>query len=313
MIVDFEDKTHAYSVDGDIADISITELLSKHGLAPDYSKVKELFLSEKADIGKEVHKDLENVLNCKGYIPKTTQGENFDKWVKENLDCGVGEQVIAYRHGSLIIAGTIDVMAISKAKEVIIADHKNTSLFNREYVTWQVSLSDYFARKLGTEKINGKLLDWHGATQFKCFQYEPKTGEMKIKELQKIPDEEIEKILDCELNNTIYQRPKLIIDNELQEKFVRAEEEFAKIETEYKLAEENLKQTRDEICELLAKQGKKSWEDDDGRIKVTYIEPSERVSIDSKMVKEKYPQIFSECQKLTNVKASIRVAVNNDD
>ena len=41
MRIDFDEKNHIYRVDGDIASISVTELLHKHGLAPDYSGVSK--------------------------------------------------------------------------------------------------------------------------------------------------------------------------------------------------------------------------------------------------------------------------------
>ena len=94
MIIEFEEKGHVYSVNGEIASISVTELLAKHGLAPDYSGVDKKKLRESSAIGKEVHKDLENVLNVAGYEPKTQQGKQFKEWVEQNLDCGVGEQML---------------------------------------------------------------------------------------------------------------------------------------------------------------------------------------------------------------------------
>ena len=98
--------------------------------------------------GKEVHKDLENVLNTAGYEPKTEQGKQFAGWVKENLDCGVGEQVLGFERDGFILAGTADIMAISKKRKnlllLTIRTHRNFI----EYVSWQVSLLDYMARKL---------------------------------------------------------------------------------------------------------------------------------------------------------------------
>ena len=105
MIVDFEEKGHIYSVNGEIASISVTELLTKHGLSP-YSGVNKAKMKESADVGKEIHKDLEDILNVAGYEPKTEQGKQFAEWVKENLDCGVGEQMLGFESYGLVIAGT---------------------------------------------------------------------------------------------------------------------------------------------------------------------------------------------------------------
>lgn len=313
MIVEFEEKGHIYTVNGEIAGISVTELLAKHGLAPDYSGINKQKLRESADKGKEVHKDLEDVLNIAAYKPKTEQGKHFAKWVKENLDCGVGEQKLAYEYKGLIIAGTADVMAIGKDRTLIVADHKNTAKFHREYVSWQVSILDYFARKLGREKVNGKILGWKGAKEFYCFHYNPKTGEMKVHELEKVADEEIERLIECEYNNEIYQRAVLVIDPELEQKYLLAEEKFMAIEKQAKELQDVRDELRAELLKLFEQQGIKSWESRDGKLLVTYVAPSEQLRVDSAKLKTKYPQVFTDCQKLSKVKAQIRVKVKGGD
>lgn len=313
MIVDFDKDNHCYSVDGEIATISVTELLRKHGLAPSYKGASSKALKEKAEIGTEVHKDLENILNLKGYKPTTKQGEHFEKWVEENLDCGVGEQMIGYQHNGLTIAGTADIIGILKTGEVLIADHKNTSTFYRESVTWQVSLLDYFLRKLGTDMINGQELNWKGATKFYCFHYNPKTCEMEVKELAKVPDSELERLLDCELKGEKYQRPKLVIPKEMQLDFEKAEEELAFVELNYKLAKERAENLRSQLCKLFEEQNIKSWESPNGKLRVTYTEPVDVVSLDKDLVKKKYPMVYSECQKLTKRKASVRITNREKD
>ena len=312
MIVDFEEKGHIYSVNGEIASISVTELLTKHGLSP-YSGVNKAKMKESADVGKEIHKDLEDILNVAGYEPKTEQGKQFAEWVKENLDCGVGEQMLGFESNGLVIAGTADVMAIAKDKTLIIADHKNTSQFHREYVSWQVSILDYFARKLGKEKINGKLLNWKGAKRFICFHYDPKTGKMTPHELDKVADEEIERLLDCELHDEIYQRPTLVVDPELQQKYLQAEENFIAVEKQIKAVQKVRDDLRAEMLRLFEEQGIKSWESPDGKLLVTYIPQTEQVRVDSTKLKTKFPQVFTECQKLSKVKSQIRVTVREED
>lgn len=310
--IEFEEKGHIYFVNGDIASISVTELLSKHGLSP-YGKTKTGAMKESAEKGKEIHKDLENILNEPAYKPKTKQGEQFAEWVKGNLDCGVGEQMLGFEKEGLIIAGTADVMAIGKDRTLIIADHKNTSQFHREYVSWQVSILDYFARKLGREKINGKLLNWKGAKKFFCFHYDTKTEEMTIHELKKVDDEEIERLLDCELHGEIYQRPNLIIDPELEKRYLAAEETFIAFEKQAKEAQKARDDLRAEILKLFEEQKIKSWESPDKKVLITYIPQAEQIRVDSSKLKTKYPQVFTECQKISKVKSQIRVTFRGEE
>jgi hypothetical protein len=311
MRIELEEKGHIYSVNGDIASISVTELLRKHGLAPDYSGVSKAKLRESATRGKEVHKDLENVLNVAKYEPTTAQGKHFKEWVAENLDCGVGEQMLAYERDGMIIAGTADVMGIAKDGTLIIGDHKNTASFHKEYVSWQVSVLDYFARKLGDEKVNGKALKWKGAKTFYCFHYEPKSGDMTVEVLDKVDDGEIEKLLDCEYNNTTYERTSLTIDKDFENRYLEAERNFIALEEQAKEAQVKRDELRAELLTLFEQQGIKSW--DNGKVLVTYIPQTDRLSVDSKKLKESYPQVYSECQKLTKVKSQIRVTIREDE
>ena len=290
MNIEFQDKGHIYTVNGDIASISVTELLAKHGLAPDYSGVSKAKLKESANKGKAIHKDLENVLNEAHYEPTTEQGKQFKQWVAENLDCGVGEQLLGYEKDGMVIAGTADVMGITKDRTLIIGDHKTTAKLNREYVSWQVSLLDYFARKLGDEKVNGK---------------------MTVERLEKVEDSEIERLLDCEYNNTIYERSCLVIDAELEKQYMQAEANFMAIEKQAKAAQDERDRLRGELLKLFEAQGIKSW--DNGKVLVTYIPPTDRLSVDSKKLKDNYPMVYSECQKLTKVKSQIRVTIRGEE
>lgn len=308
MIIDFEEKDHCYSVNGEIASISITELLAKHNLAPNYAGVKKEILEERANQGKIVHQDLEYILNKKNYTPTTEQGKNFKKWVENNLDCGVAEQRLALIYKkTLIIAGTADVMGLLKDGSYLVADHKNTSKFHREYVSWQVSLLDYFARKIGKEKINGKAINWKGATNFKCFHYDTKTGEMTPYELEKVDDVEIVKLLECEYSGTTYQRPVLVVEKDVIARFEQAEMAIVEIEKAYKEAEAIAKSMREEFCKLMGEQGIKTYITPNGLIKVNYIAASESFRVDSTKLRREYPLIYEKVVKPSTKKAYVTI------
>ena len=316
MRIEFNEKEHIYYVDGEMARISITALLRKHGLAPDYSGVSAKVLESKADIGTYVHKDLENILkdmNKGEYDPLTKQGLQYREYIKENFAQGNAEQVLAYIYKDMIIAGTADVMAIDKNGDYILGDHKNTSAFHREYVSWQVSLLDYFARKLNGQKINGQLLVWPGAKFFKCFYYDTKKdGELKVYELNKVPDVEIEKLLLCEYNGEIYKKPELVINDkeQLEMAMLDAEKYLIEKEAEYKKAKENAESLRDRMLNLMQEQGIKSFESE--RLKITLVESSERTTIDSTKLKAEYPEIYAKCTKTSITKASVRIKVKDE-
>lgn len=311
MRIVFEEDGHRYKLNGNIADISVTELLAKHGLAPKYEFVKEDKKKESAELGKKVHKDLENILNKENYDAETEQGRHFQKWVRENLDCGVGEQMLGYEFNGWRLCGTADVMGILKDKTYIVADHKNTAQFHREYVSWQVSLLDYMARKLGKERLNGKALNWKGASKFYCFHYDPKTGDMKVYQLDKIPDSEIEELIQKEYNGEIYQRKELVVAPELQLQFKQAEQVLLKVEQDYKLAQENAQKVREELLKLFEEQHILQWKCDD--MTISYVPETDTTRVDGNKLKREYPQVFANVQKLSKKKAYIRITTKESE
>lgn len=312
MKIEFREKDHTYFVNGEIAGISVTALLRKHGLAPDYSNISKAVLDNASNIGVEVHKDLENVLNIKDYTPTTYQGEQYAEYVKNTFDCGVAEQMLAYEYNGMIIAGTADVMAIGKNGNLILADQKNTSKFHREYVSWQVSLLDYFARKLNGEKINGNPFNWKGASEFYCYHYNTSDGgKMSIKPLEKIDDKEIERLLECEYNGEIYTRKELFLDKDFEIELQNVESLLVQKELEYKVAQESSKKMREQLLDIMKKQGIKSWENE--KLKVTYVEEVDKMLVNSKRLKEIYPLVYKDCLKVSKQKASVRITIRGEE
>ena len=313
MRIDFEERNHVYAINGEIATTSVTELLAKHGIAPSYNGVSKSTLEASASVGKEVHKDLEQIINDLNHVPVTKQGEQFREWAKMNLQNGIAEQVVGFERDGFSIAGTVDLLGTDLDGNWIIGDHKNTSKFHREYVSWQVSIYDYFLRRLRNENINGKSFrGWTGAKRFYCFHYNPKTTKMTIYELEKIADEEIEKLIECERNGEKYQRPQLYLDKEISEKFLLAERLLVQKETEYKQAEANAKQIRDEILQAFEKQHVQSWESPNKTVKVTYVSKREGFMVDQTKLRREYPLVYEKVVKPTSRKAYIQIKLKGE-
>lgn len=312
MKIAFEERNHVYAINGEIATTSVTELLAKHGLAPNYTGASRAKLQESADKGKAVHKDLEEIVNDLSHVPTTEQGKQFREWATMNLKMGVAEQKVGFEFEGFSIAGTIDLIGIDYEDRLIIGDHKNTSKFHREYVSWQVSLYDYFLRRLRNEKINGvQFRNWTGATQFYCFHYNPKTAKMTVYDLDKIDDTEIEKLIECERKGEKYVRPQLYVDKALQDKFLQAEQLLVAKEIEYKQAETDAQKIRAEILKAFEKQHVLSYESD--KIKVTYVRKREGLTVDQSKLRREYPLVYEKVVKPTSRKAYIQIKLKGEN
>lgn len=67
------------------------------------------------------------------------------------------------------------------------------------------------------------------------------------------------------------------------------------------------KEMRKQLETAMEQYGVKSFENE--FIKVTYVAPTTRTSVDSKKLKELHPDIFEKCSKTSDVKASIKITV----
>lgn len=312
MLIDFDKEQHVYFVNGDIASISVTELLAKHHLTTNYGKTDKKILQRAAEFGKSVHEDLEQIFNKDKYELKTPQAKEFEKWVKENVKCGVAEQMLAFEYKGMTIAGTADVMGFMKDDTLFVGDHKVTAQFNREAVSWQVSLYDYFARKLKGEKLNGKPFNWNGASKFYCFHYDKtEEGKLEVIPLEKVPDKEIEDLLEKEYNGEIYTRPQLVVAPKLQLEFTKRQKSLIRLKKQLKNAEERMESIREQLVELFEQQNIIKWETDG--LTVSYIAPTEMHSIDSSKLKRELPQVYDKYQKISKKKATVRITVKGEE
>lgn len=303
MYITMDENTHTYFVDGQVADISVTELLHKHGLAPSYDGVDEEVLNAARERGKSVHADIEKYIMADGYIPETREGFAFARWAEGRIYDTTAEQKIAIEWKGKIIACTIDLLGTFNVEEIdFIADHKTTSRFQKEYVSWQLSLYDYIARKAEDIEINGEVFIWHRAEKLLCFLYD-KDGKMEVKECDKIPDSEIERLLDCEANGEIYTRPALVLEDDMAVALEKAE--LAVIETERAAKDAKFKAEalRAALCAEMERQGIFSWSGT--KIKATYRAGSDRVSVDSTRLKKELPEVYEKYTKTSKVKATV--------
>lgn len=66
---------------------------------------------------------------------------------------------------------------------------------------------------------------------------------------------------------------------------------------------------KEQIKEAMEKNEVKKYEND--YISITYVAPTTRTTVDSKLLKEKYEDIYNECSKTSDVKSSIRIKIKD--
>lgn len=82
---------------------------------------------------------------------------------------------------------------------------------------------------------------------------------------------------------------------------------IADIASKKKELDEQDKEMRKQLEKAMDQFAIKSFEND--LVKITYVEPTTRTSVDSAKLKKKFPDVYAECSKVSEVKGSVRITV----
>ena len=286
----FIEDTHEYFL-GDKKLISVTQLMQKYGLSPDYSKVPQEILRAQAERGSLVHKEIED------YIKEGNIG--FTNELVEFINADKGEVLKSeFKVNNDIVAGTVDLL-LYKNNEYIIADLKTTSELHIDAVSWQLTIYAYLL-----SKINPMIK----VTKGQAFHFN-KDGNLNIVDIVLKPFEEIDRLMECERNNEKFELKKIASDEQLMQ-LLEVEALIKSIEEKKKKAEEQAKELRAELMKAMEANGVKSFEND--LIRITYVAPSTRQSIDSAKLKKEQPAIYASYLKSSEVKASLRITLKDE-
>ena len=290
----FNEEKHQYTLvkdNGEKIDlVSVTQLLKKHGILPDYSNVDEQVLQSKAERGRVVHEELENYVKT-GEIGFTGELEQF---ITQCILWQLKPQRSEFIVHNDEIAGTVDVAGVVGENELpFIADYKTTTTLHKHAVAWQLSLYAY----LDTEHIYEKFYAIHFPDAETC----------KIVELQPIPIEKIDKLLECERNCELYQEETLELSLQDNKKVVKIQGELKKLDKRKK----ELEQQENELKEyLISKMQKTGCELIDNELfRITYVAPYEKETIDTIRLKKELPDIAKNYTKKTLTKPSVRITL----
>lgn len=299
MRVIFNETNHTYTL-GDKVLISVTQLLKKHGLSADYSNVVEEILEKAANKGTMVHKEIEEYIKT-GEIGFTSELLDYINLAEEIEfvpdqseillpDIDIDEDEI----DNYIYAGTADIIGKSKYGLTLI-DIKTSQKVDKHAYAWQLSLYE----RLAGVKFD-KMIIFHLVEN------------SKIVPIERIPEAEIDKLLECERNGEIYQEPGLVAASDLLAKAQAAEMELIRAEQAKKVAEAEAKGYRQMLYELMEQQGIASWETADKAMKITLVAPTTKTTVDSDRIKKELPDIAKQYSKTSNVKGYVKITIREE-
>lgn len=286
----FNKKTHVYELGGKPL-ISVTQLMKKHGLAPDYSNVREDVLQAKAERGEFIHAEIEHYIKA-AEIGFSKELQDFIDLCEDNgMTATESEQQV---HND-IVAGTLDCRGTLADGTPFLADFKTTSTLHKEAVRWQLSIYNSLA----------------GMPAQKLFVFLLSDKTSKVEELEPIAAEEVEALFECERTGTIYQKKVAEIDQNLVAQAVELQLYIQDLDEKKKSIEMQEKALKEKLKTVMEAQGVKSFENE--RLKITYVAAFERETIDSTRLKKELPDIAEQYKKKSKTAASVRITLKNEE
>lgn len=284
---EFNEETHTYRLNGKVIP-SVTQIINEVLFYNKYSSVSEDTLELAKNKGSLIHKEIEDYIKT-GSIGFTTELESFINIVKDKeLEYMKSEVKVHNRE----IAGTIDILCKIGDKNIII-DVKTTAEFDKEYVSWQLSMYAYILETYYSVRIDELYGMWLRDDKSKFIKVEKKTHN------------QVEDVLNVYKNGSkidLYSATLQTIPLDNQIAFMGLVHQMNDIENK-------IKEVKEAILKEMEDRGLSKVEI--GNVTITYKQPTTRVSIDTKKLKE--DGLYDKYSKISNVKGSISIKLEEDN
>ena len=293
--VKFFSEDHHYEVGGVRVKYSLTEILRKFNISPDYAFVDKGVLRQAANRGTHLHQLLEVYDNTKVF-PSFADDEYkplIEDYVAKGLNVIKSEVKVAYK---TLLATSIDKI-IEENGEVIVADVKTTSSPHIDSVIYQCSFGAYMLDKTTGIKANKGRLIWLNRAKNK----------VEIKDFELVPTDTIERLLEC-LKNEDFRDYRDILQTE---SLAIAPDQLVKFENYLQTIERmqsELKDFKEYLLTQMRTKGIKSLKLDN--LQITYVLPTTKKTLDTKALQNAHPELnLNDFYKESEVKDSIRLKV----
>lgn len=292
MEIKFDETLHKYTVDGKEV-ISVTQLLQKHRITPSYDAVDKELLRMASERGTLIHEEVENWIknNETGF---TEEAYYICDYLKDDAFYGsdiLSEQMVA----NDVVAGRFDLLYPNGGHKLVLADIKTGNTKHLYGWSWQLSLYKYLYERMYDKKIEYLKILW------------AHDEDLTVIPCGYVGDDKIENLLNAEKEGRLISDVDLGVSEEELEDLTELMQEIKVKKEELKVLEDKVGKIQDILYDTMGKEGVKTV--DRGKLKITYVAPSTRVSVDSKKLKEKEPEIYKKYVNTTTVAGSIKITL----
>lgn len=287
----FDKEQHRYFLG--VAELSgITGFIKKRVFPNKYKDIPQWRLDRAASNGTLIHESIE--LLDGGFPPAEMSDElkSYQRIKKENnLTTLANEYIVTDKEH---FASGIDLVLTNDKEEIILADIKTTSVLDKEYVSWQLSIYAYlFEMQNPSLKANKLFVIWL------------RGDKSEYAEVERIDTEIIKDLLQCEVDGTQFVNPLAKTDADVPVAIKNAEYSVYSLVTQIKELNEKKKQLSEGLLKLMQESDVKSY-------KGQYITLSRKAaytkkSIDNKKLEKKYPEVYAACMKETKYPETLQI------
>ena len=290
MEIKFDEILHKYTVDGKEV-ISVTQLLQKHKITPSYDAVDKELLRVASERGTLIHEEVEKWIGS-GECGFTEEAEKICDFLFERADENtkiLSEQMVA----NDVVAGRFDVL-YTHDKKLVLTDIKTGNTKHLFGWSWQLSLYKYLYEKMYGKEIDSLEILWAN-------------GDLTVIPCEYVGDDKIENLLNAEREGRLISDVDLGVSEEELEDLQELLEEIDKKKEELNVMEGKVKKIKNILYGTMEKNGVKTV--DRNKLKITYVAPSTRTSVDSKKLQKEEPEIYKKYVETTNVAGSIKITL----
>ncbi len=293
--VTFIEESHQYFI-GKKELKGVTGTLIKKAFPDTYKNIPESVLMKAAERGGLIHNTFETFCSIfdadiKKYPNPTEELQAFHRMlVAFDLHYVASEYLVTDGEN---FASAIDGIFADSEGNIYLVDYKTTATLHYDNVSLQLSIyAKWFEEQNPDLKVKEIVCMWF------------KNGQSKFQPLPRVSDEQIDELINAYLAD----------DAEYQYK-VEVPEQFSALEQEYRLITarmDALKIKQDELKEKIMKMmednKQKSIKTNIGSY--SYVESTTKITLDTKLFKEKYPNAYEKLTKVSFSKPSIRIKLN---
>ena len=243
--VSFDSEEHRYFLNGNELS-GITGILHKHIFPDQYKDIPQFVLDRAAERGTMVHESIE--LLDAGFEPaeSTPEIDNYKRIKADNgLKTIANEYIVTdCEH----FASGIDLVFTNGGKNIILADIKTTSVLNKEYVAWQLSIYAYLFELQNPElKVSQLYALWL------------RGDKSEFAEVERIDTNIVKDLLQCEVEGRKFINPLAKADQKMPSQIKDAELAVYTLINQIKELTEQKKQLSEGLLKLMQDNGIKTY------------------------------------------------------